>query len=97
MDQATAFLIGHMTIKDEEKWAEYRSKVPATLSDWGAEVVFRGKCHQVLSGRHDYTDTVIIRFPDLAGITGWYQSPAYQALIPLREQAAEMVLIGCES
>jgi uncharacterized protein (DUF1330 family) len=97
MDQTVAFLIGHMTIKDEEKWAEYRSKVPATLSDWGAAVIFRGKCSQVLSGRHDHTDTVIIRFPDQDKITGWYHSPAYQALIPLRKQAAEMVLIGCES
>jgi uncharacterized protein (DUF1330 family) len=97
MDQTAAFLIGHMTIKDEDKWAEYRSKVPATLSPWGAEVVFRGKCRQILTGRHDYTDTVIIRFPDQDKLTGWYHSPTYQALIPLREQAAEMVLIGCES
>jgi uncharacterized protein (DUF1330 family) len=97
MDQAAAFLIGHMTIKDEEKWAEYRSKVPATLSPWGAEVVFRGKCRQVLNGRHDYTDTVIIRFSGQDRMIGWYHSPAYQTLIPLRELAADMVLIGCES
>jgi uncharacterized protein (DUF1330 family) len=91
-----AFLIGHITIKDEEKWAVYRSKVPATLTPWGAEVVFRGKCRQILRGRHDHTDTVLISFPDLEKVKGWYHSPAYQALIPLREQAAEMVLLGCE-
>jgi uncharacterized protein (DUF1330 family) len=96
MDTQAAYLVGHMTIKDEEKWAAYRSKVPETLKDWGAEVVFRGKCGSVLYGQHEFTDTVIIRFPHMAALKGWYQSPAYQALIPLRNQGADMVLIGCE-
>jgi len=50
----------------------------------------------VLSGAHQYSDTVAIRFPDANAIVGWYGSPAYQALIPLREQAAEVVLIAYE-
>ena len=36
-----AYVIGHITVKDEAKWAEYRSQVPATLAPWGAELV----CH----------------------------------------------------
>ncbi|MGC1403278.1 MAG: DUF1330 domain-containing protein [Thermodesulfobacteriota bacterium] len=92
-----AYLIGHITVKNEEQWAEYRKQVPATLAAFNAEVVFRGKCKLVLSGRHAYTDTVVIRFPDLAAIEGWHQSPAYQALIPIREEAADMVLIGYDS
>lgn len=51
----------------------------------------------MLTGEHPYTDTVVIRFPDAEAITGWYGSPGYQALIPLREQAAKMVLISYES
>jgi len=97
MDPTPAYLIGHITVKDEEKWIEYRSKVPATLAEWRAELVFRGKCRLVLSGTHDYTDTVVIRFPDVSAIRGWYQSPAYQALIPIREQAADMVLVGFDA
>jgi uncharacterized protein (DUF1330 family) len=97
MDCNTFYVIGHITIKDTEKWAEYRGKVPATLSEWGAEVVFRGKRAEVLTGKHGYADTVVIRFPSASAIGDWYRSPAYQALIPLREQAAEMVLIGYDS
>jgi uncharacterized protein (DUF1330 family) len=93
----TAHVIGHITIKDPEKWMEYRAKVPATLAQWGGEVILRGRRVAVLSGEHAYTDTVVIRFPDAKAITGWYGSPAYQALIPLREQAAKMVLISYES
>ena len=92
-----AYVIGHITFKDPEKWMEYRAKVPATLAQWGGEVILRGRRVAVLSGEHPYTDAVMIRFPDAGAITGWYGSPAYQALIPLREQAVEMILIGYES
>lgn len=88
-----AHVIGHITVKDADKWAEYRSKVPATLAPWGAELMFRGQKRIVLSGTHPHTDTVVLRFPDLESVRKWYASDAYQALIPLREQAAEVVLV----
>lgn len=91
-----AYIIGHITVKDPGKWAEYRGRVPATLAEWQGEVMLRGRRVAVLSGEHRYDDTVVIRFPDLGAVTGWYGSAAYQALIPLREQAAEMVLISYE-
>ena len=91
-----AYVIGHITVKDSAKWAEYRGKVPASLAQWGGEVILRGRRIAVLSGEHQYTDTVAIRFPDANAIVGWYGSPAYQALIPIREQGAEVVLIAYE-
>lgn len=93
----TAYVIGHLTVKDSEKWAEYRRKVPATLDRWGGEVVLRGRRIAVLSGEHLHADTVVLRFPDVASVSGWHGSPEYQALIPLREQAADTVLISYES
>jgi uncharacterized protein (DUF1330 family) len=93
----TVYLIGHITVKDAEKWAEYRGKVPATLAPWGADLVCRGKRLSVLCGEHIHTDSVVIRFPDADAVKNWFNSLAYQALIPLREQAAEMVLVSYES
>ncbi len=90
----SACVIGHITVKDEEKWAQYRALVPATLAAWGGELLFRGTVDSVLAGSHPHTDTVVIRFPDSAAVAAWYRSPAYQALIPLREQAADLVLIS---
>ncbi|MCW8883494.1 MAG: DUF1330 domain-containing protein [Sedimenticola sp.] len=91
-----AYVIGHITVKNVEKWTEYRNKVPATLMPWGAELVLRGKLCSVLSGNHGHTDTVVIRFPDLKALNGWYSSPEYQSLIPLREKAAEVDLLSYE-
>lgn len=89
----SACVIGHISVKDEEKWAQYRAQVPATLAPWGAELLFRGQLAGVLAGQHRHTDTVVIRFPDQAAVDGWYQSAAYQALIPLRQQAADLDLL----
>ena len=89
----SACVIGHITVRDEDKWAQYRAQVPATLAPWGAELLFRGQRAAVLSGEHAHTDTVVIRFPDTAAVDGWYQSAAYQALIPLRQQAADLDLV----
>ena len=88
-----AYVIGQITIKNVEKWSEYRNKVPATLEPFGAELVFRGKLHCVLAGDHAHTDTVVIRFPDLQAVHDWHASPAYQALIPLRNIAAKVDLL----
>jgi uncharacterized protein (DUF1330 family) len=88
-----AYAIGHITVKDPAKWAEYRSQVPATLAPWNAELMLRGKLAEVFAGTHEFSDTVVIRFPDLAAARGWHDSPAYQALVPLRQQAADVTLL----
>ena len=92
-----AYVIGHITVKDPEKWAEYRNQVPGTLAPWSAEPVFRGRKTSVLSGDHSHIDTVVIRFPDTESVEQWYNSTAYQELIPLRKDAADVDLISYES
>ena len=87
-----AYLIGHIRVQDPEAWARYRAQVPATLAPWGAELVFRGTRTETFAGDDGPPDLVIIRFPDAAAARGWHGSAAYQALIPLRRQAAEMGL-----
>lgn len=91
-----AYVIGHITVKDAEKWDAYRGAVPATLAPWGAELVFRGRNARLLAGDHSHADVVVIRFPDRKAVDGWHSSPAYQALIPLRQQAADVVLLAYE-
>lgn len=93
---SNAYVIGHITVKDAEKWDAYRNGVPATLAPWGAELVFRGSNVTVLAGEHAHADVVVIRFPDRKAVDGWHASAAYQALIPLRRQAAEVVLLVYE-
>jgi uncharacterized protein (DUF1330 family) len=96
MESTSAYLIGHIIVKDAEKWAEYCRRVPGTVEPWGASLVFRGRNARVLTGDHPYTDTVVIRFPDRASIDAWHDSSAYQALVPIRQQAADVVIVSYE-
>ncbi len=88
-----AYVVGQMTVKHPEKWAQYRSQVLATLLPFGGELVFRGEQVQSFSGVNPHPDIVVIRFPSLGDAQGWHGSAAYQALIPLRQEAADVVLV----
>jgi uncharacterized protein (DUF1330 family) len=92
-----AYVVGQLTVKDAGKWEEYRARVPQTLAPWGAELVFRGRTVAVLAGEIPHPDIVVIRFPDTKAAHDWFTSPAYQALIALREQAADVVLATYET
>lgn len=89
-----AYAVGTISVKCAERWAEYCARVPATLAPWQGEVVFRGKKAAELSGTQLRTDIVVLRFPDLAALQGWFALTAYQALIPLRDAAAEVTLVS---
>jgi uncharacterized protein (DUF1330 family) len=56
--------------------------------------VFRGTQVAALSGENPHADIVVIRFPSVAAVNSWFSSPVYQSLIPLRQQAAEIVLLS---
>ena len=94
---SAAYVVGQIRVKDPEKWAVYRSQVPATLAPWHAELVFRGTQVAALAGACPYPDIVVIRFPSAAAVSGWFSSAAYQALIPLRQEAAELTLLSYET
>lgn len=88
-----AFVVGQITVKNPEKWDQYRAKVPTTLLAWHGELVFRGKQVHAFSGTCPHADIVVIRFPSLSDAEGWHSSAAYQALVPLRQEAADVVLL----
>jgi uncharacterized protein (DUF1330 family) len=92
----SAYLVGHITVKDPRAWGEYVEGVARSLAPFGAEVVFRGRRGSVLAGAHAHERAVVIRFADHATLLRWFESPGYQALVPLRERAADVVIVGYE-
>jgi uncharacterized protein (DUF1330 family) len=92
-----AYVVGQMTVNNETKWAEYRSQVLATLTPFGGELVFRGNQVRALSGECPHADIVAIRFPSLVDADSWHNSAAYQALLPIRQEAADVVLTTYEA
>ena len=92
-----AYLIGHITINHPDKWKTYVAGVQKSLIPFESEVVFRGKRATVLAGAHPHEHTVVIKFPDQPTLQQWYHSDAYQALIPVRDEAADVVIISYDA
>ena len=92
-----AYLIGHITIKDPVKWEKYVKGVQVSLAPFGAKIIFRGKRVKVFTGEHPYHNTVVIEFSEPSAMIQWYRSDNYQKLIPLRNEAADVVLIGFDT
>ncbi len=93
----SAYLIGHITINNPEKWKIYVEGVQKSLIPFEAHVVFRGKRATVLTGEHPYQHTVVIKFPDQPTLQKWYHSDSYQALISVRDEAADVVIISYDA
>lgn len=92
-----AYLVGQVSVRDPELWARYVAGVAASLAPFAAELVFRGSHARDLAGIQPFDRVVVIRFADLDELNRWHDSDAYQALVPLRERAADVVITAYET
>ena len=79
-----AYVVVQETVQDEEKFAAYRTGVVGTLEEYGGRFIVRGGHLTVVEGEWPHPRLVVIEFPSRAAAEGWYRSPAYQKLLPLR-------------
>lgn len=89
-----AYLVGHIKVKDNGLWQQYVAGVQESLAPFDATIIFRGQLVEVLAGQHEHDLVVVIEFPDQPTLNNWYGSEKYQLLIPLREQAADVIIIS---
>jgi len=88
----SAYVVVHATVKNAEKLAEYSAAAGPTVASFGGEFVSRGPS-ETLSGKHAHGVMVVIKFADRATAKAWYDSPAYQAAIPARNEGMDSVFI----
>lgn len=90
----TAFFIATSTIKNPEKFQQYAQQTGDTFAPYGGQPVLRGKYEGSLStnASEPHQTVGIISFPSLDDLKIWFHSDAYQTLIPLRDEAAEMTI-----
>ena len=73
---------------DADKMAEYSKRAAETLIPFGGEFIARGDLSP-LHGETKFAKSAVIAFPDYDKAVGWYNSPAYQDIIGLRDAAME--------
>lgn len=84
-----AYFILHNRIRDGHSLDEYIPKALETMADYEPEVLVLEENSEVLEGSTDYPRTIVIRFRSRADAEAWYNSEAYQAVLPLRLAAIE--------
>jgi uncharacterized protein (DUF1330 family) len=87
-----AYLVGHITVKDDELWQQYVAGVAESIAPFDSKIVFRGQLDKILAGQHEHNLVVVIEFPDQSILDQWFNSEKYQSLIPLRDKAADVVI-----
>ena len=90
----TAFFIATVKVKDKEKLQSYIQQATETIGDYEGEPVIKGMFDGTLNDKQTETHQMagIFKFPSLEKMEEWYNSDKYQALIPLREEGADMTL-----
>jgi uncharacterized protein (DUF1330 family) len=69
---------------------DYIERIDATLAPYGGRFLVHGGAITPAEGTWD-GDIVIIAFPSAAAAQQWYDSPAYQAILPLRTDNSRSV------
>ena len=83
-----AYVIVGFNPKNAERLQAYSSEAAPIIAKFKGEFLVKGELRQ-LGGEYSYRVQAVIMFPTRDLAESWYNSPAYQALIPLRDQGME--------
>ena len=84
-----AYALAHLrTPQINEEVLEYLERIQSTLDPHRGRFLVHGAEVDVKEGPWPGT-IVVIEFPDLDAAQAWYDSPAYQAILPLRTGAID--------
>ncbi len=88
---APAYLIAHVQITDQDGWKQYIAALPGTLAPYHVKTLARAAPVALDASTPPAGSTVILTFNSMDDLKAWWNSPAYQAIIPLREKSAKTV------
>jgi uncharacterized protein (DUF1330 family) len=95
-----AYCIVYETVDDPQPFEDYRRQVLPTIEAYEGRFIVRGGAFTALEGDMPHERVVVLEFPSRAAAEGWYHSPEYQRILPLRKGAArsQFILVdGLES
>lgn len=71
----------------------YMREIDSTFTPFGGEFMIHGGDVDVREGRWGDGALVMIRFPDMDSATDWYDSDAYQRILPLRTNNSDSITV----
>ena len=71
---------------------EYLERIDGTLAPFGGRFIVHGGPADVREGTNP-GDVIVIEFPDRESATRWYESAAYQEILPLRAEHSDGTIL----
>jgi uncharacterized protein (DUF1330 family) len=89
------YWIGHVEVTDPERYKDYIAANAVAFKRYGARFLVRNGASEVPEGSLDGRRHVVIEFESYADAKACYESPEYQAVIKIREEAStgDLVII----
>jgi uncharacterized protein (DUF1330 family) len=85
----TAYAIAHLwALQMGPDIVRYVEQIDSTLEPFGGRFLIHGADPDVREGEIA-GDVIVVEFPDRGRATGWYESAAYQEILPLRTANAD--------
>ena len=88
----TAYLVANYDIINEEGYRAYVAAVGPTIVKHGGEILVAGPGSEIVEGKPGAV-TVVLKFPSMQALRGWYDSPEYRQIISLRTDNTEGGLV----
>jgi len=92
----SAYAIVNLEVFDIEKYLVYQEAIKPLVESANARYLARGGEFQVFEGDDQPHRLILIEFPSLAAMAGFYASNAYQALEPQRQACSSARILGVE-
>jgi uncharacterized protein (DUF1330 family) len=83
------YFIATSKVVDEELLAAYEAGAGATLGGHDIKLLAFTRDAKAIEGEPPGERVVMLEFPDEAAFRAWYESPAYQEVLPKRLGATE--------
>ena len=90
-----AYLVADVQVIDQDGFQKYSSQVPTTLTPFGGHYIVRGGKTIPLEGTAP-NRVVVTQFPSIEKAQALYNSAAYSAIRPIRQNAAKSRLFLVE-
>jgi uncharacterized protein (DUF1330 family) len=88
-DTVPAYVLGDIRITDPAQFDTYRAPAGASVAQYGGRLLAAAGKAELLDGGPAPELSVVIEFPDAAAARRWYQSPEYQAALPIRLRSSQ--------
>lgn len=82
------YAVAKLNITDPETYQVYNDGFFATLEGTGGKLIGFDEPPVAMEGSFDGTRLVLLEFPSQEALKSWYDSDAYQAILPYRQKAS---------